>query len=536
LHPTSSYSVTPERDSRLGDPVADICLGFEVHQPRRINGSFRRELSKGKTARDLFPLYFDLRLDRSILKRVCRKCYIPANQILLEKVEEIEARGQEFKVNLSLSGVLVEQLERWSREALDSFRKLGETGCVEFLDQTYYHSLSSLFSEDRGEFIEQVHLHRELMKDVFGFEPRVFENTEFIFNNSLAREVAALGYAGIFTESAGRILGWRSSNYVYRALGADLPVLMRNYRLSDDIAFRFSAVDWPEWPLTADKYASWLASTPGDCITIFLDYETFGEHQWPETGILEFLRYLPEEILAHGNLRFGTASEMIERHRPVGTLDVPDFETVSWADAERSTNAWLGNDMQRTCFQALKRMEPFVKAARGRAFLKLWRYLQISDHLYYLYTQPDASGMVHGYFSSQPPVKAFWTYNRIISDLYEKLSEGLPKELGHLAMLARVVPPDKAFHFHEGARYIELSAHSLEEFREGIRLAPDASISYHLGEGDFSSWLGYLGDAELASAVSGLDPDDPDGSRRRILELIDARLGDLLPSRGKRSA
>jgi alpha-amylase len=509
--------------------VADICLGFEVHQPRRVNGSFRRELSAGKKARDLFPLYFDGKLDRFVLKRVSRKCYLPANRILLEKIEDIKARGGEFKVNLSLSGVLVEQLERWSRDALDSFIKLGDTGCVEFLDQTYYHSLSSLFSEDRGEFIEQVRLHRELMRDLFGYEPRVFENTEFIYNNSVAREVAALGYSGIFTESAERILAWRSPNYVYRAGGVDLPVLMRNYKLSDDIAFRFSAVDWPQWPLTADKYASWLASTPGDCITIFLDYETFGEHQWPETGILEFLRHLPEEVLAHGNLRFGTASEIIQRYGAMGTLDVPDFETLSWADAERSTNAWLGNDMQRTCFQALKRMEPFVKAARGSTFLKLWRYLQISDHLYYLYTQPDASGMVHGYFSSQPPVKAFWTYNGILSDLYEKLSGALPGELGRLAMLARIVPPDKAFHFHVGARYIELSAHSMEEFREGIRLAPDASISYHLEEGDFAGWLRYLGDAELASATSELDPGDPSGSRGRMLEMIDSRLDEMSP-------
>ncbi|MGC8850345.1 MAG: glycoside hydrolase family 57 protein, partial [Candidatus Bathyarchaeia archaeon] len=267
--------------------MPDICLGFEVHQPYRINKDFQEEMGRGKSVEQLFDIYFDNEWNKSILERVANKCYIPVNEIILRNIEYFRREKKQFKVAFSLSGVLIEQLERWAPDALDSFKRLTESGCVELLDQTYYHSLSSLFSEEKEEFVEQVVLHSRLIKDAFGVKPSIFENTEFIYNNSIAKTLERMGYKGVFTEGAERILGWRSPNYVYKADGANIALLLRNYRLSDDIAFRFSARDWSGWPLTADKYAAWLSATPGQCINIFVDYETFGEHQWPETGIME---------------------------------------------------------------------------------------------------------------------------------------------------------------------------------------------------------------------------------------------------------
>jgi alpha-amylase len=508
--------------------MPDICLGFEVHQPFRINKDFREDMGRGKSVKELFEVYFDNRWNRAILERVANKCYIPANEIILRNIEEFKRERKPFKVAFSLSGVLVEQLERWAPEALDSFKKLAESGFVELLDQTYYHSLSSLYSAERGEFVEQVLLHRRLMEEIFGFKPRVFENTEFIYNNSIGKILAEMGYKGVFTEGAERILGWRSPNYVYKADGADIALLLRNYRLSDDVAFRFSARDWPGWPLTADKYAAWLSATPGQCINIFIDYETFGEHQWPETGIMEFLKWLPWEILKHENLQFKTPSELIASHTPVDTISVDDFNTVSWADIERSTHAWIGNDMQRTSFRALKRLEPYVKMTGNAETLKLWRLLQISDHLYYMYTEPGAPGLVHGYFSLQPPMKAFWAYTRILSDFYEKVAEQLGEPERTRLRLLRVFPPDKAFHFHEDGVYINLSAHSLEELLEVLEAASDRSISYHFKKGDFERWIrDVIGDDKLADEIKGIEWRDDADLRRRLIDRIKSRLSSL---------
>ncbi|MGC8962096.1 MAG: alpha-amylase, partial [Candidatus Bathyarchaeia archaeon] len=486
------------------------------------------EMGRGKSVEQLFDIYFDNEWNKSILERVANKCYIPVNEIILRNIEYFRREKKQFKVAFSLSGVLIEQLERWAPDALDSFKRLTESGCVELLDQTYYHSLSSLFSEEKEEFVEQVVLHSRLIKDAFGVKPSIFENTEFIYNNSIAKTLERMGYKGVFTEGAERILGWRSPNYVYKADGANIALLLRNYRLSDDIAFRFSARDWSGWPLTADKYAAWLSATPGQCINIFVDYETFGEHQWPETGIMEFLKWLPGEILKYENLQFKTPSELIDTHPPVDIVSIHDFQTVSWADVERSTHAWIGNEMQRTCFRALKRLEPYVKRVRSEAILKLWRLLQISDHLYYMYTEPGASGLVHGYFSLQPPTKVFWAFSRILSDFYERVGGRLEDPEKTLLCLLRIFPPDKAFHFHENGTYINLSAHSLEEFLEVLEIASERSISFHFKRGDFEKWIrDVLGDDELADEISQAGGGDGAELRRRLLNHISRRLRSL---------
>jgi alpha-amylase len=491
--------------------MVDVCLGFEVHQPYRLSQRFKEEMASGKSPDELFEVYFDNQRNKEILERVARKCYLPAGRIILENIERYESQDRKFKVAYSISGVLLEQLERWTPAVLELFKQLASTGCVEFLNQTYYHSLASLYSAQREEFVEQVLQHRALIRDLFGQEPQVFENTEFLYNNSIARTVAMLGFKGMFTEGAERILGWRSPNYVYRAKDADLKVFLRNYRLTDDIAFRFSAWDWTEFPLTADKYAAWLAATPGQCINIFMDYETLGEHQWPETGIHEFLRWLPGEVLKWENLRFVTPSELL-RHEPVGEIDVFEYGTLSWADVDKGTKAWLGNDMQLTCYRAVKEMEPYVKKTRDERFLKLWRMFQVSDLVYYMYQEFGPSGMVHGYFSQMFPTDAFAIFTRTFSDFQKKLMEALPQERSTLLAL-RIFPPERAFHFFEGTKYGG-SVFSLLELWEKLEDFPESCIKANIQ--DLERWIRWtVDDSELADQISRLKTEQEVKSKLR---------------------
>jgi alpha-amylase len=504
--------------------VPDICFCFEVHQPYRLNSNFNKALTKSKKFEELFDIYFNNEWNKTILKRVAEKCYIPATELILENIDKFKQEKKKFKVSFSLSGVLIEQLERWMPKVLDLFKQLIKTGCVELLNQTYYHSLSSLF-QTKQEFIEQIILHKSLIKDLFNYESKIFENTEFIYNNSIAKTLEKLGFKGVFTEGAERILSWRSPNYIYKAKEANLLLLLRNSRLSDDIAFRFSARNWIEWPLTADKYAAWLSATPGQCINIFIDYETFGEHQWKETGIFEFLKWLPIEVLKYENLEFKTPSELISFHKPVDEIDVHDFNTVSWADTERSTNAWLGNEMQKSSFNALVKLEPYVKKTMKKDIIKLWRLLQISDHLYYMYAKPDASGIVHGYFSQQPPVKVFWTFITILSDFYEKVAENLNEPEKTFLKLLRVVPPEEAFHFHENGKYINLSAHSLEEFKNMLLFASNYSILFHTACKHFEKWIkNVIGDQELADKLSKIEGNTVEELRQNLYKCVNERL------------
>lgn len=322
------------------------------------------------------------------------------------------------------------------------------------------------------------------------------------------------------------MLGWKSPNYVYNAKGAAIKVLLRNYRLSDDISFRFSNRRWSGWPLTADKYAAWLSTTPGQCINIFMDYETLGEHQWPETGIHDFLMWLPGELLKHRNVQFSTPSELL-KHNPVGEIDVHDFSTISWADAKRSTDAWLGNDMQWTSYNAMRKLGPYVRKTKNEKILKLWRFFQTSDNIYYMYTGGGGPGAVHGYFSQQPPVRAFWTYIKAISNFYEKVAEHLSGPEKASAHLLRVVPPERAFHFYEDGNYIELSAHSLDEFTSVLKLASERSIRFHAAHNHFEKWIRHvIGDGELADEIAKIDFRAGD-LRQRIYNLINRKLSKI---------
>jgi alpha-amylase len=328
-----------------------------------------------------------------------------------------------FKLGFSITGSFVEQCERFEPTLLDTFKKLADTGQVEFFAETYYHSLSCLF-DGSDEFETQVRMHQNLMERLFGHRPTTFCNTEMIYSNSIARRAEELGFDAIYTEGAERLLGReRSPNYTYRPTGCDrIKLLMRNYQLTDDIAFRFSLRSWPGWPLTAEKYACWLSETAGDCISIFMDFETLGEHQWEATGIFDFLRHLPQELSKHPHLECVTPREAVKRHEVVGEVDVPDSNPVSWADLERDTSAWLLNKMQLDSFERLRRLETVLKQLGDATFLKVWRNLQTSDHIYYMSTKTGGTGEVHSYFSPFVSAHAAYeTFSRVISDLERRV-------------------------------------------------------------------------------------------------------------------
>ena len=464
--------------------MTDIVLVFEVHQPHRLRRKvfWENKVFKRLKKEELFDYYFDNEADGEIFRRAAKKCYFPSNQILLDLIDAHKAERRPVRVSFSVSGVFLEQCEMFEKDLLESFKQLAETGRVEFLDQTYYHSISSLYPE-KNEFIEQVKLHRDTIKSLLGCEPTVFENTELLYNNAIARMVENLGYNGIFTEGVERILHEKSPNYLYTPKGSKkIRVFLRNYKLTDDIGFRFSARWWSEYPLTADKYARWLASTEGDCINIFPDYETFGEHHWPETGIHDFLKHLPEEILKWGKLQMATPSGVIERHLPAGEIDVPEKGgTVSWADIERDSSGWLGNAMQWAYYTSLRRQEPIVHEADDAEFLKLWRYFQTSDHLYYMFTAGGGPGEVHSYFSPyESSMDAFAVAHALLFDFESRL---------RLATLTANEP----FLFYTGTgeeNFSGVMAWSLKGFWKALRTVDLKALEFHNRRGDFEHWAG----------------------------------------------
>ncbi len=489
--------------------MTDIVLVFEVHQPFRVGKGFYWENRMFRRLRkdELFDTYFDRKSDGEIFRRVSRKCYLPANEIILRTIDEHKHEKRQFKASFSLSGVFLEQCEAFNKDVLDSFKQLAETGCVEFLDQTYYHSLSSLYPV-RDEFVEQVRMHSAAMHSYLHYEPRVFENTELLYNNAIAKVVEDLGFAAIFTEGADRMLGGRSPNHLYSAKDCKrLKILLRNYKLTDDIGFRFSARWWSEWPLTADKYAKWLSTTTGQCINIFPDYETFGEHHWPETGIHEFLTHLPDEILKRENLSFSTPSEVVEKHSPVDTIDVPEIGgTVSWADIERSTSGWLGNTMQWAYYSKCRAMEPLVKESQDSDLTRIWRCLQESDHLYYMFTAGGGPGTVHTYFSPYGnPIDAFVTCLAVLMDFEHRL-----KEFTYAA--------NEPFIFHLGTeREGKIEAWSLMGFLRSLDKVPAKSLEFHSSRDDHEKWARWsLRDEELANSFAAVSASHLKGERLRM--------------------
>jgi len=391
---------------------------FHVHQPWRVKKYRFFDIGaddgyfNGQDEDDLN--------NKRLVNKVSQKCYLPTNAILLDLLN----RHEEFRFAFSITGVLLEQLEKYSPEALESFQKLIDTGRVEIISETYYHSLAFLYS--RSEFESQVDMHTKKIKQVFNVDkPRIFRNTELIYNNDLAREIEKLGYDGILAEGADHILDWRSPNFLYKPVGTKkIKLLLKNYKLSDDIAFRFSSKQWKEWPLTAEKFAHWIHQTNGngEVVNLFMDYETFGEHQWEDTGIFHFLEKLPEEILKHPDNDFVTPSEAIDRYDTKGEIDMPDY--VSWADVERDLSAWLSNSMQHDAIKKLFDLEIKAKQSKNKKHLEDWRRLTTSDHFYYMCTKWFADGDVHAYFSPyESPYEAFRHYMNVLKDLEIRVRE-----------------------------------------------------------------------------------------------------------------
>lgn len=407
--------------------MVDVCFYFQVHQPLRLRPYTVFEIGKGSS-------YFDEQKNSQILDRVAKKCYLPANTIMLELLD----KHPEFRVSYSLSGIALEQFMSHQHRVIDSFKELARTGRVEFLDETYHHSLSFVYS--RPEFIEQVKLHSKLIKSLFGKSPKVFRNTELIYRNEVAAIAEKMGYEGVLAEGADRVLGWRSPNFIYKPKGTrKISLLLKNYKLSDDIAFRFSERSWAEWPLTAEKFASWVsnANGNGNVVNLFMDYETFGEHQWPETGIFNFIKKLPEEILKHPDNGFVTPSEAIRKHKPVAELDVPSL--VSWADVERDLSAWTGNSMQQSALQQVYSMEQAIKNSGDAQLLEDWRRMQVSDHYYYMCTKWFADGDVHKYFNPyDSPYDGFIAFMNILSDIKERLKKSAEEKEMRTALNAAI--------------------------------------------------------------------------------------------------
>ncbi|AFD00851.1 Alpha-amylase/alpha-mannosidase [Methanocella conradii HZ254] len=482
--------------------MSKLCLGFEVHQPYRLDPAFNPQNGK---ARDLESLYFSPQ-NKEILERVADKCYIPATQIVLESLD----KG--FKCAFSLSGTVVEQLEKWRPDALELFRQVARHRNAELLSQTYYHSVASLFS-DLEEFELQVRLHKRAMKSIFGVTPKVMENTEFIFNNAIAKSASQMGFTAVYTEGVERVLGWRSPNYVYSCSGVKL--LMRNYRLSDDVAFRFNNRDWDQYPLTADKFASWVASSPGDYVNVFVDYETFGEHHWADTGIMDFLKWLPVECENRG-VEFLMPSEAAEIE-PKEELSIE--ETISWADVEKDASAWLGNTIQYTALKAIQRAKAYAYNK------KIWRYLQTSDHFYYMASKFGACAEVHSYFSpgACQPYDSFATYMKILAH-YERTYASRTRRKA-AAMELRALEPAEAFHFFTPTAYTGFTAYGLDDLSDLLNYVPKDSVEHHMARGDFSRWIeDVLGDKELAEAVAACK------TRLEVVEVIEKKREELWKS------
>jgi alpha-amylase len=407
--------------------MPSVCCYFQVHQPGRLKRYSVFDIGRVHD-------YEDDPENRRILDRVAQKCYLPANALLLESIER---QGGRFQVAFSLSGVVLDQFERHRPDVLASFQRLAATGCVEFLNETDSHSLAFLFSPD--EFRRQVLIHRRRIRTLFGQPGRTFRNTELLYSDALAQTAEAMGYEAVLAEGAGKILGRRTPNRVYRPAGTSrIRLLLRNHRLSDAVAFRFSDRNWAEHPLTAARYARWLHRIRGKeaVINLFLDYETFGEHQWPESGIFEFLRELPGEVLKHPDFCFRTPAAAAANAAPAGELPCP--EVVSWADQERDTTAWLGNAMQRDAARALYALEAGVRRRGHKALLKVWRRLQTSDHFYYMCTKWFSDGDIHRYFNPfESPYEAYIHYMNILADL----SQGIhPQKELHHGNHARALP------------------------------------------------------------------------------------------------
>ncbi|MDA3891317.1 MAG: glycoside hydrolase family 57 protein [Salinivirgaceae bacterium] len=393
-----------------------ICFYFQLHQPFRL-----RNYSFFDIGNDHY--YYDDYLNESVMQKVAQKCYLPANKLILKLIEK---HGKQFKISYSISGSALDQFELYAPEVIESFKKLANTGNVEFLSETYGHSLASQSNLEL--FKQQITQHSKRIEELFGQKPKVFRNTELIYSDEIGDFIYEMGFKGMLTEGAKHVLGWKSPNYLYyNSRQPKLKLLLRNFKLSDDIAFRFSNHSWNNYPLTPQKFSNWLnkINPKEELINLFMDYETFGEHQWADTGIFEFLEHLPNEILTQTQFKFETPSNIIKKLQPVAVAHVP--YPISWADEERDITAWLGNDLQKEAFEKLYELTPYIQKSTDEVLLQDWQYLQNSDHFYYMSTKWFSDGEVHAYFNPyKDPYEAFINYMNILSDFSKRAKKASP--------------------------------------------------------------------------------------------------------------
>lgn len=427
-----------------------ICLFFQVHQPFR-----HRRYRFFDIGNDHY--YYDDYSNDAIMRKIADKSYLPGNELFLNLIDKLEGK---LKIAFSITGTALEQFELYAPEVIDSFRDLAKTGCVEFLSETYSHSLSAL--KDIDSFRDQVKQHDERIFGLFGQKPRVFRNTEMIYSNDIGEEILKMGYSAMLTEGAKQILGWKSPNFLYvNAANPRLKVLMRNFKLSDDLAFRFSNRNWSEYPLTAEKYINWLLSLDEseEVINLFLSYDALGEKQAAESGIFQFISAFTEQVVKNDQLVFATPSEVVNRLQPVSSVNVPG--PISWADEERDLTAWLGNEMQKEAFNKLYELSKRMKRCKDQDLLKDWNYLQASDHFYYMSTKHSLDGNINR--SENPfdsPYEAFINYMNVLSDFKLRLNAVVPENEteSEIAMLQRIIDEKD-----EKLKKLEADLHRLEK-------------------------------------------------------------------------
>lgn len=401
--------------------MLSVCPYFHVHQPFRIKRYRAFDIGRDTEYFNASD-HTDLN-NRKVLNKVAEKSYLPTTAVL----QELLARHPEFRFALSFSGTVLDQFEAYAPHVLERFQALVATGRVEILADTYHHSLSFFYS--RPEFERQVALHAKRVHELFGAVPRVFRNTELSYTNDLGTWCEANGYLGVMAEGWDPILGWRSPNYLYQPPGCSrIKLLLKNYRLSDDVAFRFGNRSWASWPLDARTYAGWIHSHHGDgeTVNLFMDFETFGEHQWEDTGIFNFLRALPEAVLSRGDTTFRTPTETVEALGAVGELDVP--HVLTWADTDRDLTAWTGNDIQKDALRTIYALEREVLETEDASLIETWRKLQTSDHYYYMCTKWFQDGDVHAYFSPyESPYDAYIAFMNAVRDLQLRVRDAVER-------------------------------------------------------------------------------------------------------------
>ncbi len=390
-----------------------LCFYFQIHQPVRLRKYRFFDIGKRSD-------YFDNYINRSTIRRVSENCYLPMNALMLELIQRY---GGNFKISFSISGSAMEQFELHAPEVIESFKQLAATGCVEFLAETYAHSLASLSSTD--EFEAQVKQHARKVKELFGQRPVTLRNSSLIYSDQIGERVAAMGYEAMLTDGAKHVLGWKSPNFLYtNSINPKLKLLLKNSRLSDDITMRFSDRSWSEWPLTAEKYAGWLKESvrESEIVNLFMNYETFGEYQSQESGIFDFMRHLPEAVFASTDFEFLTPKEVVKKHQPVAPLHVPF--PISWADEERDITGWLGNELQAEAFEELYKIQKRVKRINDPVLNEDYKRLQASDHFYYMGTKLFSDGDFRRHSSPyESPYEAFVNYMNVLSDFIIRVDD-----------------------------------------------------------------------------------------------------------------